>query len=191
MRTWLWCFDKDTVLGSVVEYRCVACSFSSGELRLGWGKSGRSSFWGGLVRCDPCGELGVMDIAASRASTDRELHCANCRGLLTLIEGTSVSVPCPRCRATLRYETVGTWSWSVDSSASTAPAASPEGSTATLPKDVPSEGSRLVNPQNRVSPRVLLVDCNAWIESDVGRQRMTMPKDSNSVLTFTLTVTVH
>jgi hypothetical protein len=99
---------KKSALGSVVQYRCGACSFSSGELRLGWGKAGRASFWGGLFRCDPCGELTVSHIAA-RGNTNREPRCAKCGGLLAPLEGTSVTIPCPGCRRMLRHETVGTW----------------------------------------------------------------------------------
>jgi Mu-like prophage protein Com len=97
-------------VGSVVEYRCEACTFSSGALRIGWGKSGQANFWGGLVRCDLCSELGVADIAAARDRTSRDLRCGHCGGLLTRLEGTSVSVPCPRCRSALRHQTLGTWS---------------------------------------------------------------------------------
>lgn len=96
-------------MGTVVAYRCTACSFSSGQLRIGWGKSGRASFWGGLVRCDPCGALGVADLASHRERADRDPRCEKCDGLLTRLEGTSERIPCPRCRGALRHETIGTW----------------------------------------------------------------------------------
>lgn len=96
-------------MGSVVEYHCSACAFSSGRLHIGWGKTGRTSFWGGLARCEPCGELGVADLTASRRVGGSEPRCAHCEAPLTLLEGTSVGVSCPRCRAPLRHQTLGTW----------------------------------------------------------------------------------
>lgn len=101
--------ETNSALGSIVEYRCEVCAFSSGELRLGWGKAGRASFWGGLVRCDACRQLSVAHITTARDSANRDSHCAKCRGLLTRLEGTSVGIPCPRCRQTLRHKTIGTW----------------------------------------------------------------------------------
>lgn len=97
-------------MGSVVEYRCGACTFSSGELRIGWGKSGRAAFWGGLARCEPCGEIGVANIAMRRARDAIDPRCATCGGLVHLLEGTSVRVPCPRCHRALDFKTVATWS---------------------------------------------------------------------------------
>ena len=96
-------------MGSVVAYRCKSCTFASGQLRIGWGKSGRASFWGGLVRCDPCGALTVADLGPRREGLDRDLRCGTCNGLVTRIEGTSIGIPCPRCRRELRHETIGTW----------------------------------------------------------------------------------
>lgn len=95
-------------MGSLVEYHCAACSFSSGQLQIGWGKAGRSSFWGGLARCEPCEVLGVADLAL-RGRGQQEPRCGACRGPLTLLEGTSVTVACPRCRAPLHQATVGVW----------------------------------------------------------------------------------
>ena len=98
-------------MGSVVEYRCGTCTFSTGELRIGWGKSGRAKFWGGLVSCEPCGALGVADIATRSASRDGEPHCGECDAPLKRLEGTSVPIACPRCRrSSLGYRFLGSWS---------------------------------------------------------------------------------
>ncbi|MGH7818477.1 MAG: hypothetical protein ACREQ9_01770 [Candidatus Binatia bacterium] len=96
-------------MGSVVEFQCCTCTYSTGRLQVGWGKTGRAAFWGGLARCEPCGQLGVVDLAAARGAYREEPRCAQCKRPLTLIEGTSVNVPCPRCRGPLRHATVGTW----------------------------------------------------------------------------------
>lgn len=94
-------------MGSVVEYRCAACSFSTGHLSIGWGKAGRQKFWGALARCVPCRDLGVVDLSAKHTG---DIRCAQCQGLLVLFEGTSVSIPCPWCSASLRHARVDTWS---------------------------------------------------------------------------------
>ncbi|MGH7859430.1 MAG: hypothetical protein ACREQY_19060 [Candidatus Binatia bacterium] len=96
-------------MGSVVEFQCGTCTYSTGQLQLGWGKAGRAGFWGGLARCEPCGQLGVVDLAV-KVTFREEPRCALCKRPLTLLEGTSVMVPCPRCRGPLRHATIGTWS---------------------------------------------------------------------------------
>jgi hypothetical protein len=62
--------------------------FSSGQLRLSWGKSGRNSFWGGLARCDPAGGLVVANITPTPGfgAELRELP-----GCVNLFEGTAVT----------------------------------------------------------------------------------------------------
>jgi len=97
-------------MGSIVAYRCTDCTFSTGELRIGWGKSGRATFWGGLTRCDPCGALAVTDIAVRRDRTRTDPRCEKCGGLVTPIDGTFAAIRCPRCRGALHHQTVGTWS---------------------------------------------------------------------------------
>ena len=101
--------DTEELMGSVVKFRCPACSFSTEELRVGWGKAGRATFWGGLARCDGCQEMSVADLSRRRA-TREEPRCGHCNAVLALIEGTLVSSPCPRCRKPLEHENVGTWS---------------------------------------------------------------------------------
>ena len=97
-------------MGSIVTYRCTACTFSTSELRVGWGKKGRAAFWGGLVHCQPCGELGTIDLAVHREYRATEPKCGACGALLNRLEGTSVQIPCPRCQRVLRPLTVGMWS---------------------------------------------------------------------------------
>jgi len=96
-------------MGSVIEYHCEACRFSTGELRLGWGKAGRATLWTGLAHCEPCKDIGIADLNLRR-TTGGDPRCPRCNGLFKLIEGTSVTVPCPRCQGSLRHETIGTWS---------------------------------------------------------------------------------
>ena len=96
-------------MGSIIEYRCAACTYASGELSVGWGKEGRASFWGGLARCTPCKKLGVVDLSRKYTGIG-ERSCDACGGGLTLFEGTFGSVPCPRCAKPLQPETHGRWS---------------------------------------------------------------------------------
>ena len=96
-------------MGSVVTYRCKTCNFSSGDLRIGWGKRGRAGFWGGLVRCEPCGAIATIDLASRRDGLSEDPRCETCGGLLSRLEGTSVHVSCPRCRRDLQHLTIGTW----------------------------------------------------------------------------------
>ncbi|MFN8546016.1 MAG: hypothetical protein U0807_17685 [Candidatus Binatia bacterium] len=95
-------------MGSLVEYRCTACDFTTGKLTLGWGKAGRGAFWGGLASCPACRDLGVVDLAQPR-SERRDRRCTQCNGPLTLLEGIAATVPCPRCGATLRHANLGSW----------------------------------------------------------------------------------
>ena len=95
-------------MGAVVEFHCTACSFSSGKLQIGWGKAGRAAFWGGLARCEPCKEIGVADLNFRR-TTREDPRCPTCNSVLTLLEGTASTIPCPRCRTPLRHDTVGSW----------------------------------------------------------------------------------
>ena len=95
-------------MGSVVEYRCAACAFTSGQLSVGWGKAGRQSFWGALARCNPCMTLGVVDLI-ERNSDRSERRCGNCNAPLTILEGLSIAVPCPRCNTPMHHAPLGTW----------------------------------------------------------------------------------
>ncbi len=95
-------------MGSVVEYRCPACAFSSGRLSLGWGKAGRASYWGGLALCEGCKALSVVDLAVTQ-SDRRDRRCERCHGLLKLLEGIAEELGCPQCGKTLRHSTIGSW----------------------------------------------------------------------------------
>jgi hypothetical protein len=33
-------------MGSIVEFNCQGCGFTTGDLRVGWGRAGRTRFWG-------------------------------------------------------------------------------------------------------------------------------------------------
>ncbi len=94
-------------MGSIVEYRCTACRFTTGQLSLGWGKAGRHQFWGGLARCTPCKMIGVVDLTMK--NSDRGSRCVQCNGPLTLLEGLSVSVQCPQCGTSMNHGPIGTW----------------------------------------------------------------------------------
>lgn len=96
-------------MGSVVEYHCAACTFSSGHLSIGWGKAGRQSFWGALARCNPCKKLGVVDLTVRRDDLRDERRCGQCNAPLTILEGISVAVTCPRCNTPMHHASVGTW----------------------------------------------------------------------------------
>jgi hypothetical protein len=94
-------------MGSIVEYRCTACTFATGHLSVGWGKAGRRRFWGGLARCSPCKKIGVIDLTTT--NIDRGGNCVQCGGLLTLLEGISQSIECPRCGTAMHHAPLGTW----------------------------------------------------------------------------------
>jgi hypothetical protein len=96
-------------MGSLVEYHCDACAFSTGKLSVGWGKAGRRQFWGGLARCEPCKEVGVVDLS-SAAPDYGGRRCGHCGGALTLLDGTSTRIPCPRCNVLMDHERLGIWS---------------------------------------------------------------------------------
>ena len=95
-------------MGTVIEYRCPACSFSTGRLSVGWGKAGRASFWGGLALCDTCKELSVVDLADTRPDR-RDRRCTHCNGVLKLIEGIAERIKCPRCATPLHHARLGSW----------------------------------------------------------------------------------
>ena len=95
-------------MGSVVEYRCAACAFSTGRLSVGWGKAGRASFWGGLALCDACKKLTVIDLADTRTDR-RDRRCPDCNGVLKLFEGIAERIKCPQCGGALRYADLGSW----------------------------------------------------------------------------------
>jgi predicted RNA-binding Zn-ribbon protein involved in translation (DUF1610 family) len=95
-------------MGSVVEYRCPACAFSSGRLSLGWGKAGRTSYWGGLALCEACKTLSVVDLADTR-SDRRDRRCGQCQGLLKLLEGIAHTLGCPQCGKELAHAPLESW----------------------------------------------------------------------------------
>ena len=96
-------------MGSVVEYRCAGCTFSTGHLSLGWGKAGRASFWGGLALCGTCKALRVVNLSDKRPD-GRDPRCPECQGMLKLFEGMVEQIRCPHCGAPMRHTTVGSWS---------------------------------------------------------------------------------
>jgi hypothetical protein len=95
-------------MGSVVEYACVPCAFSTGRLSIGWGKAGRGRFWGGLARCEVCKELSVVNLA-ERPPDRGDRKCVSCNGPLKLLEGMAEAVACPHCSKPLRHSTLGSW----------------------------------------------------------------------------------
>jgi hypothetical protein len=92
-------------MGSIVEFNCRSCGFTTENLRVGWGKEGRTRFWGGLGVCPTCKRLSVVDLAAKL-----DMHrCKECQGQLTLLEGLAQDIPCPECSKTLRSTNLGVW----------------------------------------------------------------------------------
>jgi len=92
-------------MGSIVEFSCRSCGFTSGSLSVGWGKAGRTRFWGGLGLCPACKRLSVVDLAAKL-----DMHrCKDCQGQLTLLEGMAQDIPCPSCSTILRSTNLGVW----------------------------------------------------------------------------------
>ena len=85
-------------MGSIVEFNCQGCGFTTGDLRVGWGRAGRTRFWGGLGTCAACKRLSVVDLAA-KLDTHR---CQECQGQLQLLEGMAQDIPCPECSRVLR-----------------------------------------------------------------------------------------
>src|SRR6185295_9783714 len=73
------------VMGSIVEFNCRSCGFTTENLRVGWGKEGRTRFWGGLGVCPTCKRLSVVDLAAKL-----DMHrCKECQGQVTWLDGLS------------------------------------------------------------------------------------------------------
>ena len=95
-------------MGLRVTYHCAACGFSSGELAVGWGKGGRRSFWGGLALCPSCQALSVVNLGEVRSEW-RDYRCAQCNGLLKLLEGIGEAVTCPHCGTSLQHVCLGSW----------------------------------------------------------------------------------
>lgn len=95
-------------MGAIVEFHCPACVFSTGRLSIGWGKAGRSQFWGGLARCEPCKEVGVVDLSTPEPNS-RGRRCVHCGGQLLLVEGTQTGVPCPLCGVPMDQQRLGAW----------------------------------------------------------------------------------
>jgi hypothetical protein len=93
------------VMGSIVEFNCRSCGFTTENLKVGWGKEGRTRFWGGLGVCPACKRLSVVDLSAKL-----DMHrCKECQGQLTLLEGLAQDIPCPECTKTLRSTNLGVW----------------------------------------------------------------------------------
>ena len=95
-------------MGSVVEYRCTSCAFTTGRLSIGWGKPGRQAFWGSLAACGECKQFSVVNLT-NRSVDRKDSRCEKCNGLLTLFEGISVNIPCPYCRSAMRHGALETW----------------------------------------------------------------------------------
>lgn len=95
-------------MGSVVEYRCTSCTFATGPLSVGWGKSGRQAFWGGLASCSQCKLFTVVNLT-TRNIDRTDSRCGKCNGLLTLFEGISANIPCPHCRSTMHHGALEPW----------------------------------------------------------------------------------
>ena len=99
-------------MGSVVEFTCSACGFTTGKLSVGWGRAGREAFWGGLGVCPSCRDIAVVDLASrpvDRAGRHDSRRCAKCNGPMTLLEGTSQDIPCPQCARVLARANLGVW----------------------------------------------------------------------------------
>jgi hypothetical protein len=95
-------------MGSVVEYRCDACAFSTGKLSVGWGKAGRGRYWGGLARCTPCKAVEVVDLSSAEPDFGGR-RCGHCGGSVTLLDGMSTRIPCPRCNVPMEHARLGSW----------------------------------------------------------------------------------
>lgn len=95
-------------MGTTVAYRCSGCAFETGALSVGWGRAGRGRFWGVLGHCAGCKTLTVVDLADVRPE-ERDHRCKTCNGLMKLLEGIAVNVPCPRCGATLERGPLSSW----------------------------------------------------------------------------------
>jgi hypothetical protein len=93
-------------MGSIVEFTCRSCGYSSGSLSVGWGRAGRTRYWGGLGVCATCKRLCVVDLA-----NKQDMHrCEECQGALQLLEGLAADIPCPACNGTiLRTNNLGVW----------------------------------------------------------------------------------
>jgi phage FluMu protein Com len=100
-------------MGSIVEFTCPACNFATGKLSVGWGRAGREAYWGGLGVCPACKEIAVVDLASrpvDQAGRQDSRRCPKCQGLITLLEGMSQDIPCPRCGArALQRGHLGVW----------------------------------------------------------------------------------
>ncbi len=92
-------------MGSIVEFNCLSCGYASGNLSVGWGKAGRTRFWGGLGVCAACQRVCVVDL-----SSKQDTHkCEDCEGALQLLEGLAQDIPCPSCQTVLKTKNHGIW----------------------------------------------------------------------------------
>jgi len=96
-------------MGSVVAYRCGACTYATQQMQIGWGKAGRARYWGGLALCPACKEIEVVNLSESRGDR-RETKCTRCNGPIRLIEGMADAIACPKCGKALQQSALGSWS---------------------------------------------------------------------------------
>ena len=97
------------LMGSLVEYRCPACRYRSGALRIGWGKAGRAEYWGGLAACPACKTILCLNLSDTGADR-RDRRCSECGRPVRLLEGIAERIACPRCGADLMAERQESWS---------------------------------------------------------------------------------
>jgi len=95
-------------MGSVIEYRCGQCQYTTGPLRVGWGKAGRGAFWGAVGFCPACKELISVDLSDPRVERRSDRRCSRCNGPVKVVEGTEMA-RCPQCGAPLKRAPQGTW----------------------------------------------------------------------------------
>ena len=95
-------------MGSYVAYRCNGCGFATERLSIGWGKSGRDEYWGGLALCPACKELTAVNLA-QRPAGRGDRRCTRCQGPLKLIEASVDTMPCPHCGKATSRSTLGVW----------------------------------------------------------------------------------
>jgi predicted RNA-binding Zn-ribbon protein involved in translation (DUF1610 family) len=94
---------KPPDMGSIVEFNCRSCGFTSENLRVGWGKGAHPVLGDSPV--STCKRLSVVDLAA-KLDTHR---CQECQGQLQLLEGMAQDIPCPECTKVLRSTNLGVW----------------------------------------------------------------------------------
>ena len=88
-------------MGLMASYTCAGCGYVTGTLHLG-GSPDPERFDPRLVSCVRCKTLRVVDRAKS------ELGCGKHRKPFTMHDDEE-RVPCPKCGAMLRQDSIGTW----------------------------------------------------------------------------------